>query len=112
MVERLIEERVLDSAAILIYFYLQENGNTPVHLAAAQGSLDMLRLMFKMQPEKKDACLVTCDQMGMTLLHKAAMLDRTTTVEYLIEQVWSQRYILNQILIDSLLREYNSKYKS
>jgi len=61
-------------------------------VAAAQGALDMIKLMFEMQPRKKTTCLDSADNMGLTPLHTAAMFDRTQTVEYLIAEVKSSTY--------------------
>lgn len=61
--------------------------STPVHLACAQGAIDIVRLMFGLQPAEKAQCLCSCDVQKMTPLHCAAMFDRSEIVQYLIEEV-------------------------
>lgn len=61
--------------------------STPVHLACAQGAIEIVRLMFGLQPAEKDQCLCSCDVQKMTPLHCAAMFDRSEIVQYLIEEV-------------------------
>jgi transient receptor potential cation channel subfamily A protein 1 len=65
----------------------QEDGSNAVHLAAAQGATDMIMLMFKLHPEKKDACLKSTNNHAMTSLHMAVLFDRDETAQYLIQQV-------------------------
>ncbi|XP_076264823.1 transient receptor potential cation channel A1 isoform X2 [Rhynchophorus ferrugineus] len=60
--------------------------STPVHLACAQGAIDIVKIMFQMQPEEKMACLASCDVQKMTPLHCAAMFDHPEIVEYLISE--------------------------
>ncbi|KAF6200611.1 hypothetical protein GE061_005054 [Apolygus lucorum] len=60
--------------------------STPVHLACAQGALDIVKLMFSLQPEEKHTCLMSCDVQKMTPLHCAAMFDRHEIVQYLIKE--------------------------
>ncbi|XP_050421668.1 transient receptor potential cation channel subfamily A member 1 isoform X3 [Adelges cooleyi] len=60
--------------------------STPVHLACAQGAIDIVRLMFGLQPAEKTQCLCSCDVQKMTPLHCAAMFDRSEIVQYLIEE--------------------------
>ncbi|XP_025420508.1 transient receptor potential cation channel subfamily A member 1 isoform X3 [Sipha flava] len=60
--------------------------STPVHLACAQGAIEIVRLMFGLQPAEKDQCLCSCDAQKMTPLHCAAMFDRSEIVQYLIEE--------------------------
>lgn len=62
----------------------QHDNSTPVHLACAQGATEIVKLMFKMQPEEKLTCLASCDVQNMTPLHCAAMFDHPEIVEYLI----------------------------
>ncbi|XP_057671401.1 transient receptor potential cation channel subfamily A member 1 isoform X2 [Diorhabda carinulata] len=64
----------------------QQDLSTPVHLACAQGATEIVKLMFKMQPEEKMACLQSCDVQKMTPLHCAAMFDHPEIVEYLIQE--------------------------
>lgn len=65
----------------------QHDLSTPVHLACAQGALDIVKLMFSLQPEEKNTCLASCDVQKMTPLHCAAMFDRHDIVQYLIKEV-------------------------
>ncbi|XP_050537848.1 transient receptor potential cation channel subfamily A member 1 isoform X2 [Daktulosphaira vitifoliae] len=60
--------------------------STPIHLACAQGAIDIVRLMFGLQPAEKTQCLCSCDVQKMTPLHCAAMFDRSEIVQYLIEE--------------------------
>ncbi|CAH0547388.1 unnamed protein product [Brassicogethes aeneus] len=62
----------------------QHDLSTPVHLACAQGASEIVKLMFKMQPEEKLTCLASCDIQKMTPLHCAAMFDHPDIVEFLI----------------------------
>lgn len=61
--------------------------STPVHLACSQGAIDIVRLMFSLQPEEKKQCLSSCDVQKMTPLHCAAMFNRFEIAKYLIEEV-------------------------
>ncbi|XP_050360802.1 transient receptor potential cation channel subfamily A member 1 [Nymphalis io] len=60
--------------------------STPVHLACAQGALEIIELMFRIQPEEKVACLKSCDVQKMTPLHCAAMFDHPDIVSFLVAQ--------------------------
>ncbi|XP_035438092.2 transient receptor potential cation channel subfamily A member 1 isoform X8 [Spodoptera frugiperda] len=60
--------------------------STPVHLACAQGALEIVKLMFTMQPTEKLACLTSCDVQKMTPVHCAAMFDHPDIVNYLINE--------------------------
>ncbi|XP_071446354.1 transient receptor potential cation channel subfamily A member 1 [Hetaerina americana] len=64
----------------------QHDLSTPVHLACAQGALEIVRLMFSMQPKEKVQCLASCDAQKMTPLHCAAMFDHPDIVEYLVKE--------------------------
>ncbi|XP_061382460.1 transient receptor potential cation channel subfamily A member 1 isoform X1 [Danaus plexippus] len=64
----------------------QYDFSTPVHLACAQGALEIVKLMFTMQPEEKMACLMSCDVQEMTPLHCAAMFDHPEIVKYLVNE--------------------------
>lgn len=61
--------------------------STPVHLACSQGAIDIVKLMFSLQPEEKKQCLISYDIQKMTPLHCAAMFNRWEIVQYLIEEV-------------------------
>lgn len=65
----------------------QHDNSTPVHLACAQGAIDIVRLMFTLQPHLKNTCLTSCDIQKMTPLHCAAMFDHPDIVQYLISEV-------------------------
>ena len=81
----------------------QEDLSTPVHLAASQGSLEILKLMFNCQAELKSKVIGMTDVQGMTPLHKwdcslhslhhssvvgrAAMGDHVDVIEFLLESV-------------------------
>ncbi|XP_045509568.1 transient receptor potential cation channel subfamily A member 1 [Colias croceus] len=60
--------------------------STPVHLACAQGALEIVKLMFTMQPKEKMVCLNSCDVQKMTPIHCAAMFDHPDIVSYLISE--------------------------
>ncbi|XP_048509555.1 transient receptor potential cation channel subfamily A member 1 isoform X2 [Athalia rosae] len=62
----------------------QQDYSTPVHLACAQGAIDIVKMMFALQPSEKYACLTSCDVQKMTPLHCAAMFDHPEIAEYLI----------------------------
>ncbi|CAG9788975.1 unnamed protein product [Diatraea saccharalis] len=64
----------------------QHDLSTPVHLACAQGALEIVKLMFTMQPKEKMACLTSCDVQKMTPIHCAAMFDHPDIVNYLISE--------------------------
>ncbi|KAF2368431.1 Ankyrin repeat-containing domain [Trinorchestia longiramus] len=62
----------------------QHDRNTPVHLACAQGAVDIVKLMFTMQPHEKREVLTIKDARGMTPLHCSAMFDHPDLVRYLV----------------------------
>ncbi|XP_055841989.1 transient receptor potential cation channel subfamily A member 1 isoform X1 [Episyrphus balteatus] len=64
----------------------QHDLSTPVHLACAQGAIDIVKLMFHMQPFEKKVCLICTDVQNMTPLHCAAMFDHPEIVEYLVSE--------------------------
>ncbi|KAL1130420.1 hypothetical protein AAG570_011668, partial [Ranatra chinensis] len=64
----------------------QHDLSTPVHLACAQGALDIVKLMFGLQPDEKLTCLSSCDVQKMMPIHCAAMFDRSEIVQYLIAE--------------------------
>ena len=66
-----------------------EDGSTPVHLAASQGLIDVLKLLLKTQPELKWDAIGAMDNCGNTPLHKAALYDRADVIDYLIDEVHS-----------------------
>ncbi|CAF0983219.1 unnamed protein product [Adineta ricciae] len=63
----------------------QDDLSTPVHLAASQGSIEILKLMFNSQADLKLKVMRMTDIQGMTPLHKAAMGDHVDVIEYLLE---------------------------
>lgn len=64
----------------------QHDLSTPVHLACAQGALEIVKLMFEMQPVEKRICLLCTDIQRMTPLHCAAMFDHPDICEYLVNE--------------------------
>lgn len=48
----------------------QDDLSTPVHLAASQGSIELLQLMFTCQSHLKDKVIRMTDIQGMTPLHR------------------------------------------
>ncbi|XP_017476744.1 PREDICTED: transient receptor potential cation channel subfamily A member 1 [Rhagoletis zephyria] len=64
----------------------QHDLSTPVHLACAQGAIEIVQLMFSMQPSEKLTCLSCTDVQKMTPLHCAAMFDHPDIVEYLVTE--------------------------
>ncbi|XP_058975803.1 transient receptor potential cation channel subfamily A member 1 [Musca domestica] len=64
----------------------QHDLSTPVHLACAQGAIEIVKLMFCMQPEEKAVCLSRTDVQKMTPLHCASMFDHPEIVEYLVKE--------------------------
>lgn len=51
-----------------------------------KGALDIVKLMFEMQPHEKKICLSCTDAQKMTPLHCAAMFDHPEIVKYLIAE--------------------------
>lgn len=51
-----------------------------------QGALDIVKLMFTMQPSEKKTCLTCVDAQKMTPLHCASMFDHPDIAEYLISE--------------------------
>lgn len=60
--------------------------STPVHIACAQGSFEILRLMAQTQPDLFMEVVHATDSMQMTPLHKAAMFDHIDIAAYLLEK--------------------------
>lgn len=50
------------------------------------GAMDIIKLMFGMQPSEKAQCLASCDIQNMTPLHCAAMFEHPEIVEYLVKE--------------------------
>ena len=68
---------------------LQEDHSTPLHFACTRGALDMVQLMFELQPEKKARCLALRDINGSTLLHRAVRFDFRNIAEFLLKVLFS-----------------------
>lgn len=64
----------------------QHDLSTPVHLACAQGAIDIVKLMFTIQPNEKRQSLCCTDVQKMTPLHCASMFDHPEIVEYLVKE--------------------------
>ncbi|XP_070501676.1 transient receptor potential cation channel subfamily A member 1 [Chironomus tepperi] len=64
----------------------QHDLSTPVHLACAQGAIEIVELMFKMQPQEKKTSLLCTDIQKMTPLHCASMFDHPPLVEFLVNE--------------------------
>ncbi|XP_070000625.1 transient receptor potential cation channel subfamily A member 1-like [Penaeus vannamei] len=60
--------------------------STPVHLACSQGAIDVVKLMFSLQPQETPRVLMTTDAQGMTPLHCAAMFNHSELVAFILEQ--------------------------
>jgi transient receptor potential cation channel subfamily A member 1 len=59
---------------------------TAVHVAASQGSLEILKLMAEKQPDLFSEVIHTQDSLGMTPLHRAAMFDHVDVCSFLISE--------------------------
>ena len=66
--------------------FLQESdSSTALHLACAQGSLEIVQLLTS---EDRDICKAEIpDEQGMVPLHRAALNNNFTVVNYLLDQV-------------------------
>ncbi|XP_069127645.1 transient receptor potential cation channel subfamily A member 1-like isoform X2 [Argopecten irradians] len=64
----------------------QEDKSTPVHFACAQGSVELIKIMQELQPERFSKALRSCDVLKMTPLHRAALFNHVNVVEYLLQQ--------------------------
>ncbi|XP_071521478.1 transient receptor potential cation channel subfamily A member 1-like [Panulirus ornatus] len=64
----------------------QDDRSTPVHLACSQGSFEIVKLMFTLQPQEKVKALGTLDAQGMSPLHCAAMFNHPQLVAYLVQE--------------------------
>ena len=69
---------------------LQEDKSTPLHFACAQGSLEMIKVMKEIQPEKFLSAATTTDILRMTPLHRAAMFNHTEVMRFLLDEVLIQ----------------------
>lgn len=66
----------------------QHDLSTPVHLAASQGAIEIVKLMFASQPHEKMNCLAICDAQSFTPLHCACAFDHEELVRYLVSEVF------------------------
>lgn len=66
----------------------QHDESSPLHLACAQGSLDMVRTLLEVDPDELFGMLFLTDSMGMTPIHTAALFDHAEIAEYLAELVY------------------------
>ena len=55
-------------------------------LNSAQGAIEIVELMFKMQPQEKKTSLLCTDIQKMTPLHCASMFDHPPLVEFLVNE--------------------------
>lgn len=60
--------------------------STTVHVAASQGSLEIIKLMSEMQTDIFSIVIQSEDSMGMTPMHRAAMFDHVDVCEFLISK--------------------------
>ncbi len=58
-----------------------------MHLACVNGSVEMLRTMFDLQPERLASSIASRDVVEHTPLHKAVLFDRREAVEFLLDKV-------------------------
>ncbi|KAK3607524.1 hypothetical protein CHS0354_025776 [Potamilus streckersoni] len=64
----------------------KEDKSTPLHFASAQGSIDMVQAMYEKQPDRFAKALTSEDILKMTPLHRAALFNHTTVVDFLIKK--------------------------
>ncbi|XP_033737356.1 transient receptor potential cation channel subfamily A member 1-like isoform X2 [Pecten maximus] len=64
----------------------QEDKSTPLHFACAQGSVELIKIMQELQPDRFSTALRTCDVLKMTPLHRATLFNHVNVVEYLLKQ--------------------------
>lgn len=57
-----------------------------LYLKSAQGALEIVELMFRMQPQEKKTSLLCTDIQKMTPLHCASMFDHPPLVEFLVNE--------------------------
>lgn len=70
-----------------LFVSFQSDRSTPLHLACAQGNLEMVKAMLESQPDSLEVVLFAKDAMDMTPLHTATLYDHTDIVEYLVDEV-------------------------
>ncbi|KAL5022245.1 hypothetical protein ScPMuIL_001400 [Solemya velum] len=64
----------------------QEDKSTPLHFASAKGCLEMLKLMHEKQPDRFLEAINIEDVLQMAPLHRAALFNHFTVVEYLLDK--------------------------
>ncbi|CAL1531138.1 unnamed protein product, partial [Lymnaea stagnalis] len=64
-----------------------DDGSTPVHYAATQGNVDMLRAMYLMDKKRMNMAVSMRDIQGKTPLHWATFFNHVDVVKYLISLV-------------------------
>ena len=79
----------------------QEDKSTPLHFACAQGSIDMVQSMHEMQPERFETAMRTQDILNMTPLHRAALFDHVTVIEYLVKLVNFSTIFIDAFILDT-----------
>ena len=55
--------------------------------------MDMLEVMFDLQPDRKSSAMEQNDVSGHTPLHKAVLFDKTKAATYLLEQVFLSQLV-------------------
>ena len=67
----------------------QDDLSTPVHLAASQGSIEILKLMFNCQADLKSKVIAMTDVQGMTPLHKSVLSHLFSIIDLsFVERQW------------------------
>ncbi|XP_062571452.1 transient receptor potential cation channel subfamily A member 1-like [Saccostrea cucullata] len=64
----------------------QEDKSTALHFACAQGGLNIIQIMRKLQPEKFMIASKMTDILQMTPLHRAALFNHVAVVQFLIDE--------------------------
>lgn len=57
-------------------------GSLPIHIAAANGSIDIVKLLS----ERRPSCTWSCNNLGQTVLHIAICNEKVSMVEYLCSE--------------------------
>ncbi|XP_055887018.1 transient receptor potential cation channel subfamily A member 1-like isoform X1 [Biomphalaria glabrata] len=74
---------LLDKGATVID--TMDDASTPIHYAASQGKLGILRMMYDSRPHEVEMGLKMVDAAGRTPLHLAARFNHFATVTYLLD---------------------------
>ena len=83
---------------MIVYFHdwslncLQVDKSTAVHLAASNGSIEIMRMMVDRCEEQVRTCLFLKDVNGRQPLHVAALCDRADFLKLFVELVRVQTY--------------------